>query len=72
MKLPAVLTPQYIYHGWSTRKTFWEENVTPVNMKKCGRHNVRKHTEIKNGGEYIAWDISLDFVSLDKMKTKSS
>ena len=40
MKILAVLTPPYIYHGCSTWKTFWEgkfideENLFPaVNMK---------------------------------------
>ena len=48
-----VVIPPYIYHGFSTRKTFWEENFTDeenftfgelsaVKMKNCGRHNVRK------------------------------
>ena len=38
MKLLVVVIPPYIYHGWSTLKTFWEEiftlgKFTPVNMK---------------------------------------
>ena len=40
MKLLAVVTPPTIYHGCSTRKTFWEEMYTGeeklfsgVNMK---------------------------------------
>ena len=28
MKLLAVVTPPSIYHGCSTRKTFWEEKFT--------------------------------------------
>ena len=53
MNLPAVLTPPSSYHGCSTQKTFWEENLilgefTPVNMKNYGRHNVRKHRETKD------------------------
>ena len=28
MKLLAVLTPPYIYHGCSTWKAFWEGNFT--------------------------------------------
>ena len=28
MKLLEVVTPPYIYHGCSTRKTFWEEEFT--------------------------------------------
>ena len=54
MKFLVVVTPPYIYHGCSTRKTFWEENFTgkehlilSVNMKNCGRRKVRKHKEIK-------------------------
>ena len=50
MKLLAVVTPPYIYHGCSTRKTFWEGKFTgeenlfsSVNMKNCDRRNVRKH-----------------------------
>ena len=40
MKLLAVVTPSSMYHGCSTRKTFWEEKFTgeeklfsAVNMK---------------------------------------
>ena len=51
-KLLAVVKPPSIYHGCSTRKTFWEEKFTvgkfsAVSMKNCGRHNVREHREIK-------------------------
>ena len=53
-----VVTPPSIYHGCSTWKTSWEEKFTgeekftlgefsAVNMRNCGRHNVRKHIEIK-------------------------
>ena len=42
-----------------------------MNMKNCGRHNDRKHTEIKNGEKYITFDITLNFVSLEKMKITS-
>ena len=77
MKLLAVVTPPYLYHSCSTRKTFWEEKFTlgkfaPVKMKSCSRCNVRKQREIKNGEEYITLDISLKFVSLYKMKITSS
>ena len=37
MKLPEVVTPSYIYHAWSTRKTFWEEKLTPVNIRSYSR-----------------------------------
>ena len=43
-----------------------------MNMKNCVCRNVKKHREIKNGGKYIALDISLKFGSLDKMKITSS
>ena len=83
MKLQAVVKPPYIYHGLSTRKTFWEEDFTgeekftfgefsAVKMKNCGCHNVRKHREIKGSDKYVTLDISLKFDSLDKMKIISS
>ena len=65
MKFLSVVTPPSIYHGCSTRKTFWEEKVTgkenlflAVNMKNCGRCNVRKHKEIKVSDKYFTLDIS--------------
>ena len=79
MKLLSVVTPPSIYHGCSTRNTFWEEKFTgeenlfsSVNMKNCGRHNVRKHKEIKGSEKYVTLDISLKFDSLDNMKITSS
>ena len=62
---------------------FWKENFTSeekftlgefsaVNMKKCGRRNVRKHREIKGSDKYVTLDISLKFDSLYKMKITSS
>ena len=82
-KLLAVVTPTSIYRCCSTRKTFWEENFTgeenftlgefsAVNMKICGRHNVRKHIKIKGSVKYVILDISLKFDSLDKIKITSS
>ena len=54
MKFLVVVTPPSIYHGCSTRKTFWEEKLTgkkdlfqSVSMKNVGRRKVRKHKEIK-------------------------
>ena len=54
MKLLAVVRTPSIYHGCSTRKTFWEAKFTgkenlflAVNMTNCGRRNVRKYKEIK-------------------------
>ena len=79
MKFLAVVTPTSIYHGCSTWKTFWEEKFTgkemiflSVNMKNYGRHNVRKHKEIKGSDKYVNLDISLKFDNLDKMKITSS
>ena len=79
MKLLAVVTSMSIYHGCSTRKRFWEEKFTgeeklfsAVNMKKCGRRNVRKHKEIKGSDKYVTLDILLKYDSLDKIKITSS
>ena len=85
MKLLVVVTPPSIYHGCSTRKTFWEKRFTgkqdlfqTVNMKNSGCHKVRKHKEI-NGSEkcvtlniYEILNISEKFDSLNKMETTSS
>ena len=62
--IPEVVTPLFSYHGFSTWKTFWEGKFTPVNMKNCGRRNVSKHSEIKNGEKYITLEILLKFISL--------
>ena len=79
MKFLAVLTPPSIYHGCSTRKTFWEETFTgkedlvpSVNMKNCGFRKVRKHKEIKGSDKSVTLNISSNFDSLNKMKTISS
>ena len=79
MNILAVVTLPSIYHGCSTRKSFWEEKFTgeeklfsTVNMKNCGLHNVRKHREIKSSDKYVTLDISLKFDTLEKMKTTSS
>ena len=78
MNLLAVVTPPSIYHGCSTRKTFWEGKFTvkeilflSVNTKKCGRRKVRKDKEIKGSDKYVILEISSNFDSLDKMKTTS-
>ena len=71
VNLLVVVTPLSIYHDCSTRKKFWEEKITLVNMKNCGGHNVRKHRDIKDGEKYIILYISLKFVSLDKIKITS-
>ena len=68
MKLLAVVTPRYIYHGCSNRKTFWEEKFTgeekftlgefsAVNMQMFIRRNVRKQGEIKGSDKYVTLDI---------------
>ena len=65
MKLQSVVTPPSIYHDCSIRKTLWEENITgeekftlgefsAVNMKICGRRNVRKHRDIKVSYKYVS------------------
>ena len=73
MKILEVVTPPSIYHGCSTRKTFWEGNFTVgefsvVNIKKYGRCNVRKHIYIKGSDKYVTLDILLSFGSLDKIR----
>ena len=79
MKFLVVVTPPSIYHGCSTRKTFWEENFIvkkylsqSVNMNNCGYIKVRKHNEIKGGDKIVTLNISAKFDSLNKMKTSSS
>ena len=79
MKFLAFVTPTSIYHGCSTRKTFCEESFIgkeslflAVNMKNCGRRNVRKHKENKGSDKYVTLDISSNFDSMDKMEIKSS
>ena len=79
MKIPSVVTPPSFYHGFSTRKTFWEEKFTgkeilflSVNMKNGGRWKVMKHREIKGSDKHVTLDISSKSESLDKMKTTSS
>ena len=83
MNLLAVVTPPSIYHGWSTQKTFWEDEFTgeekftlgeisAANINNCGHRNVRKYIDIKGGDKYVTLDILLKFGSLDKMKIASS
>ena len=66
LKFLAVVTPPYIYHGFSTRKTFWEEKFTPMNIKSCGRRNFRKHGEINNDEKYTGLEFSLNLNCMDK------
>ena len=86
MKFLVVVIPPSIYHGCSTRRTFWEEKFTgkkqslfeSVNMRNCGQSNVRKHKEIKDSDKcvtlnmYEILNISEKFDDLDKMETTSS
>ena len=85
MKFLVVVTPPSIYHGCSTRNTFWEEKFTvkqylfeSVNMKNCGRRKVRTHKEIKGSDKcvtlniYEILNISENFDDLNKMETTSS
>ena len=79
MKFLAVVTPPSIYHGCTTRKMFWEEKFTDnkkmfldVDIKNCGRRNVRKHKKTRGGYKYATLDISSKFDSLEKMKIISS
>ena len=74
-----MVTPPSIYHGCSTRNTFWEEKFTgkkdlfqSVNMKNCGRRKVRKHKEIKDCDKCVTLNISEKFDSLNNMETTSS
>ena len=79
MKFLVVVTPPYIYHGCSTRKTFWEEKFTgkqdlfqSMNMKNYGRRKVRKHKEIRVSDKCVTLNISEKFDSLNNMETTSS
>ena len=76
MKLLAVVTLPSIYHGCSTRKTLWEEKFTgeenlfsAMEMKNCGRRNVRKQGEIRGIDKYVTLDIPLKLDSMYKMKS---
>ena len=79
MKFLVVVTLLSIYHGCSTRKTFWEEKFTckkdlfqSVKMKHCGCPKVRKHKEIKGSYKIVTLNVSAKFDSLNKMETTSS
>ena len=79
MKFLVVVTTPSIYHGCSTRKTFWEEKFTgkkylfqDVNMKNCGCCKVSKHKDIKGSDNIFILDISAKIYSLNKMETTSS
>ena len=79
MNFLLVVTPPYIYHGCSTRKTFWEKKFTgkkdffqSVNMKHCGHRKVRKHKDIKVSDKIVTLNVSAKFDSMNKMETTSS
>ena len=86
MKFLVVVYPLSIYHGCSTRKTFWEEKFTgkeqdlfvSVNMRNCGHRNVRKRKEIKDSDQRVTLNMNKilkileKFDDLDKMETTSS
>ena len=79
MKLLSVVTPPSIYHGCSTRKTFWEEKFKgkenlflAVYMKNCVCQHIREDKEIKGSHKYVTLEIPSKFYSLDKMKITSS
>ena len=87
MKCLAIVSPPSIYHGCSTRKTFWEEKLAgekkelfePVSMRNCGKLNVRKHKEFKKGDEIVAYENKYEILEisdkidiLDMMETTSS
>ena len=64
MKFLVVVTPPSIYHGCSTRKTFWEEKFTgkqnlfqSVSMKTFGLRKVRKHKDIKGSDKCVTLNI---------------
>ena len=65
MKLLVVVTPPSIYHDCSNWKAFWEGKFTgkenfflAVDMKICGRRNVRKHKEIRGSDKCVTLDVS--------------
>ena len=75
MKFLVVVAPPSIYHGCSTRKTFWEGKFTgkkdffqSVNMKICGRRKASKHKEINGSVKIVTLNVSAKFESLNKMK----
>ena len=79
MKFLVVVTPLSIYHGCSTRKTFWEGKFTgkkdlfqSMNMKNFVHLKVRKYKEIKGSDKCVTLNISEMFDSLNKMETTSS
>ena len=75
----VVVTPPSIYHGCSTRKTFWKEKFTckqdlfqSMNMKNCGRRKVSKHKEIKSSEKIANLNSTEKSDILNKMENTSS
>ena len=68
MNLLAVITPLYIYHGFSIKfageENFTLGDFTAANMKLFSHPNVRKQREIKGSDKYITLYISLKFGSM--------
>ena len=72
MKFIEVVTPPPdIYHDFSIWKTLREYKFIPVNIKNCGRRNVRKHREMKIGDQYIILNISSKLDCMDKREVTS-
>ena len=69
--LTVVTPPPDICHGFSTQNKSWEVNFTPVNVKSCGRRNVRKFRQIKKGERYIALDIYVNPDCMDNRELTS-
>ena len=72
--LPKVRLPQFLMFTGEKQDLF-----EPVNMRNCGKHNFRKHRDIKKGDERITYEnkyeileISEKFGILDMMETTSS
>ena len=57
---------------WDRKFTGEKKWFSAVNMKICGRQNVRKHRDIKGSEKFFTLEILLEFDSLEKMKMTSS
>ena len=51
-------------------KKFWDKKSAAVKVKNCGRHNYKKHSEIKNGEQNIALGFSLVFYCMFNREVK--
>ena len=69
-----VVTPLSIYHGCSTTKTFWAENIAGekkevfelVSINNCGKRNVRKYKEFKKGDERVAYENKYEILEISE------